>query len=102
LSLQDKGIEVTLYQSQRDDILVKLNPLLMAKSQRDDMLRKSFSSLPLSQNRANAVKNGLVQRGIDKDRIIAKGYGETKPVASNTTEAGKQKNRRTEVRILEE
>jgi hypothetical protein len=102
LSLQDKGIEVTLYQSQRDDILVKLNPLLMAKSQRDDMLRKSFSSLPLSQNRANAVKNGLVQRGIDKDRIIAKGYGETKPVASNTTEAVKQKNRRTEVRILEE
>jgi hypothetical protein len=102
LSLQDKGIEVTLYQSQRDDILVKLNPLLMAKSQRDDMLRKSFSSLPLSQNRANAVKNWLVQRGIDKDRIIAKGYGETKPVASNTTEAGKQKNRRTEVRILEE
>jgi OmpA-OmpF porin, OOP family len=74
----------------------------MAKSQRDDMLRKSFSSLPLSQNRANAVKNWLVQRGIDKDRIIAKGYGETKPVASNTTEAGKQKNRRTEVRILEE
>jgi OmpA-OmpF porin, OOP family len=59
-------------------------------------------NLLLSQNRANAVKNWLVQRGIDKDRIIAKGYGETKPVASNTTEAGKQKNRRTEVRILEE
>jgi OmpA-OmpF porin, OOP family len=67
-----------------------------------DDVGEADDNLLLSQNRANAVKNWLVQRGIDKDRIIAKGYGETKPVASNTTEAGKQKNRRTEVRILEE
>jgi len=56
----------------------------------------------LSRKRAESVKQYLVERGIAADRIKAKGYGESKPIASNATAQGRQKNRRTEVRILQE
>lgn len=55
----------------------------------------------LSEDRANAVKTFLVKKGIAAERIIAKGYGDSQPVGDNATEAGKQKNRRTEVRNLD-
>ncbi|RMG83732.1 MAG: OmpA family protein [Bacteroidetes bacterium] len=60
------------------------------------------ANMKLSQARAEAVKSYLIKKGIEAERIVAKGYGETQPVASNDTEEGKQKNRRTEVRILEQ
>lgn len=65
-----------------------------------DDVGKAESNRSLSQQRADAVRNWLIRRGISADRITAKGYGETQPVASNKTAEGKQKNRRTEVRIL--
>ncbi len=49
-----------------------------------------------------AVKAYLIKQGIASDRIAAVGYGEEKPVASNDTPEGRQKNRRTEVQILSE
>ena len=58
------------------------------------------TNLVLSQKRADAVKNYLIGKGIDAKRIIAIGYGETKPVADNATPEGKAKNRRTEVKVL--
>lgn len=54
----------------------------------------------LSQLRAQSVVDYLVQKGIDKNRLTAKGYGESKPIASNDTEEGMQLNRRTEFEIL--
>ena len=54
----------------------------------------------LSQNRAETVLQYLVQKGIDKIRLTAKGYGETQPIAPNDTEENKAKNRRTEVKVL--
>lgn len=54
----------------------------------------------LSENRSNSVRNYLIKKGISGDRLIAKGYGDSQPVADNTTDEGKQKNRRTEVRII--
>lgn len=58
------------------------------------------SNMTLSQNRAKAVKDYLISKGITADRIIAKGYGESKPIADNGSEAGKALNRRTEIHII--
>ena len=55
----------------------------------------------LSQNRANSVAKYLEDKGIDSSRITKKGFGDQKPVASNDTEEGKAKNRRTEIEIVE-
>lgn len=60
------------------------------------------TNLQLSQERAEAVRHYLIEKGIVASRITAKGYGDTKPVADNSTNAGKQQNRRTEVRIIKE
>lgn len=55
----------------------------------------------LSQQRANAVRDYLIQNGISKDRIVAKGYGEKHPIVSNDDEEeGREFNRRTEFIIL--
>jgi len=51
----------------------------------------------LSQERADVVRNALIERGMKAANLTAVGYGESKPVASNKTAAGKAKNRRTEV-----
>lgn len=58
-------------------------------------------NLILSQQRADAVKKYLIGKGITADRLHAKGYGESKPIAENETEAGRALNRRTEINILE-
>jgi outer membrane protein OmpA-like peptidoglycan-associated protein len=57
-------------------------------------------NLVLSQQRAAAVVAALVADGIDPTRLVPKGYGDTKPVAPNTTDEGKAKNRRVELRKL--
>jgi outer membrane protein OmpA-like peptidoglycan-associated protein len=54
----------------------------------------------LSQKRAESVMDYLIQKGIDKIRLTAKGYGETQPIAPNDTEENKAKNRRTELKVL--
>lgn len=55
----------------------------------------------LAQRRADAVRNYLVGKGVDASRITAKGYGESQPVADNSTEAGRARNRRVELRRLD-
>jgi OOP family OmpA-OmpF porin len=52
----------------------------------------------LSEKRAAAVKTYLVSKGVDESRLAATGYGETQPVADNKTTAGRQKNRRVEMK----
>ncbi|MDD5149412.1 MAG: OmpA family protein [Flavobacterium sp.] len=58
------------------------------------------SNQTLSENRAAAVVGYLVENGIDSSRLSSVGYGETKPIASNKTKAGKALNRRTEVNLV--
>ena len=57
-------------------------------------------NMRLSNRRARTVLNYLVSKGIDTDRLSAKGYGKTQPIADNTTEEGQARNRRVELRIL--
>jgi outer membrane protein OmpA-like peptidoglycan-associated protein len=59
-------------------------------------------NLSLSERRAEAVRRFLLQQGVAPERIIARGYGESLPLAPNTTAAGRQQNRRVEVVILNE
>ncbi|RFC54299.1 OmpA family protein [Brumimicrobium aurantiacum] len=53
-------------------------------------------NLKLSEKRANGVKDFLIENGIDKQRLSAKGYGQTQPKVPNTSESNKRKNRRTD------
>ncbi len=55
----------------------------------------------LSENRAQAIQQYLVEHGVDPARLTARGYGQSRPVQPNTTEAGRQANRRVQFQILE-
>ncbi len=66
----------------------------------DNVGSVSFNKL-LSQRRADAVVNYLAGKGVDKKRLSAKGYGQSKPVDSNNTAEGRALNRRTEFEIIE-
>ena len=54
----------------------------------------------LSENRAKAVVDYLVSKGVDPKRLQYKGFGKSQPIDSNTTEAGRARNRRVELKIL--
>ena len=66
----------------------------------DNIGAESFNEL-LSQRRADAVVNYLVEKGVEKNRLSAKGYGQSVPVESNDTAEGRASNRRTEFEIIE-
>lgn len=61
-----------------------------------DAIGSEDYNLKLSEKRAQAVRGYLIERGVTPGRLIAKGYGEMYPVASNDTEAGRDLNRRSE------
>ncbi|MGH2665472.1 OmpA family protein [Flavobacterium sp.] len=60
---------------------------------------KDAANQKLSEDRAAAVKNYLIENGIDSARLSSAGFGESKPIASNKTKAGKAQNRRVEVKL---
>ena len=64
-----------------------------------DNVGNSDALMKLSQDRVLAVKAYLLKQGIKKDRVDGKGYGSTKPIAPNTTEVDRQRNRRVEFKI---
>lgn len=57
-------------------------------------------NVALSEKRAQAVNNYLIEAGIAPGRLVTKGYGSSQPIASNDTEAGRQQNRRIEFKVL--
>lgn len=65
-----------------------------------DNIGNDLSNAALSEQRAKSVMNFLIEKGITATRIEAKGFGKSKPVADNTTELGRSKNRRTEFKVL--
>jgi outer membrane protein OmpA-like peptidoglycan-associated protein len=56
-------------------------------------------NLKISQNRADSVRSALIKLGVDSARLKAIGFGETQPITSNDTDAGRAKNRRVEIII---
>ncbi len=72
-----------------------------------DSVASEAYNIELSQRRAESTVNYLIKKGIDPARLVAKGYGESKPIARNTNPdgsdnpVGRQRNRRTEFKILE-
>ena len=67
-----------------------------------DMSGPAVKNLPLSQERAEVVRAFLVELGVDPDRLVARGYGETRPVNDNKTLEKRAYNRRVQFRRLED
>ncbi len=88
-------------------VILKENPKLIVEiSSHTDNKGNDNYNMKLSQKRAESVVNYLINAGIDRNRMIAKGYGETMPIAANTNPdgsdnpEGRQKNRRTEFKVI--
>lgn len=64
-----------------------------------DNVGKPERNMTLSDARANVCRDYLISQGISADRITAKGYGETQPIADNKTATGRAQNRRTEFKL---
>ncbi len=93
-----------------DKLVVLLNDntdLRIEMGSHTDSVASDAYNIELSQRRAESTVNYLIRNGIDPARLVAKGYGESKPIARNTNPdgsdnpAGRQRNRRTEFKILE-
>ncbi len=81
--------------------LLKAHPkmTLEISGHTDNISSKKFNQ-ELSKKRANSVANYLIKKGIDRKRFTTKGYAFSKPIASNKTKEGRQRNRRVEFKIL--
>ena len=80
---------------------MKDNPTLRIQiSGHTDNSGKPADNRTLSENRAKAVTNYLITRGVAPGRLSAKGFGETQPVADNATPEGRARNRRTELTVV--
>ncbi len=95
----------------RDESIPEINRLIMIMKQfpnikieisghTDNVGTKQYNE-QLSQSRAQTVVDYMIKNGISKERLTAKGYGSSVPIASNDTEEGKQLNRRVEAKIVE-
>lgn len=84
-------------------LLLKNNPKLRIEisGHTDDQGAEEYN-MNLSANRARVVYEYLVSAAVEASRLAFKGYGETMPVASNTTEEGRKQNRRTTFRVLKD
>jgi len=64
-----------------------------------DSVGSDASNQKLSEERASSVMNYLIEHGIASNRLTAKGYGESKPLDTNNTAAGRANNRRVEINL---
>lgn len=78
--------------------ILKSKGLDYSKAAHDEISKRYNNNL--SQRRVNSVVKYLINKGISKSRLVAKGYGEEKPIATNDTDEGRQKNRRMEFKVL--
>lgn len=82
------------------ELLKKRNLYMLRITGHTDNVGDAASNLVLSRQRAGAVKEFLMDNGISEDRLLSEGFGETQPIAPNTTPEGRAKNRRVELKVL--
>ncbi len=82
------------------ELLLKKTDWKLSVEGHTDNVGKAASNLILSKKRAEAVKFYLVQRGVGESRVVVKYFGQSKPIADNETEEGRQKNRRVEMEVI--
>ena len=81
--------------------VLKQNPKMRVEIQgHTDNIGKAPYNKKLSQKRAEAVVKYLAKKGVQVKRMLARGYGLEKPIASNATEAGRAENRRVELKVI--
>ena len=92
--------ELSRYQLDDAVAFLKKNPEVksMLKGHTDNQGGEAIN-LPLSDRRAAAVRDYLIENGIDAARLTSAGYGSTDPIADNSTEDGREENRRTELYV---
>ncbi|HEY5957207.1 MAG TPA: OmpA family protein, partial [Polyangiaceae bacterium] len=103
----DSGRPILLTSAENETILTDLKALLektpnltqMRIEGHTDNTGTTEANVDLSGQRAAAIKKALIDRGIAKERLLAVGFGEKKPVADNATEAGRAQNQRIELRV---
>lgn len=113
---QIRILQQVFFATNRDRILPRSYPVLQAVADalqampqirrvsiegHTDNVGNDQRNLDLSQRRAQSVMRWLIEHGIDPSRLEAHGYGETRPIQSNDTPAGRAANRRVEFRILD-
>jgi OmpA-OmpF porin, OOP family len=82
-------------------VFMKLNATTKLElSGHTDNIGNEADNLKLSGNRAQAVYDYLIKQGVDKTRLNFKGYGKSQPISLNTSEEGRAKNRRLEVKVF--
>lgn len=92
-----------------DDLLTEVRDAIVAHAEIEqievqghtDNVGKDEVNKQLAQERADAIRFWLIQRGIPAKKLLAKGYGSSKPIADNGTDEGRQQNRRVQFLIIE-
>ncbi len=64
-----------------------------------DSIGSEKTNLEISEERVNVVKDYLISKGVSSSKLTAKGYGESKPIATNNTAKGRDENRRVEIKV---
>jgi OOP family OmpA-OmpF porin len=99
----DKAVLKPEGKARLDELVTKLGgtslEVIIAIGHTDSVGGDAYNQA-LSVRRAEAVKAYLVSKGIEPNRIYTEGKGKTQPIASNSTDAGRAKNRRTEIEIV--
>ena len=81
------------------NVLIKYPDTVIQVEGHTDSRGSESYNMDLSSRRAEAVKNLLVQKGVEPSRILTIAYGESKPIASNDSDYGRAKNRRVEIKV---
>ena len=96
----DLSTESTLELERMAEFMAKEKKLKIEISGHTDNVGSDASNQSLSEARAKAVVSYLTSNGVDSARLVAKGYGESQPIASNDSDKGRAQNRRTEFKIV--